>query len=173
MARFSVDEAAAAVGGRITVGDPRAVIDGAALDSRAVAGGELFFAFGGSHTDGHAFVPDAFARGAAAAMVQQPVAPPDRGALITVPDTLKALHALARYLRARLPERLVGITGSAGKTTTKELLTKILRTRFQVASTPGNFNNHYGFPLSLLNVPEGTEWMFAEMGMSSAGELAE
>ena len=69
-----------------------------------------------------------------------------------------------------MPRRLVGITGSAGKTTTKELLAAMLATRYRVARNPGNFNNLYGFPLALLNVPDDAEWMVAEMGMSTPGE---
>ena len=171
MARLSVGEAAFAVGGRLTAGDAGAIVEGAAIDSRAVRGGELFFAFAGTRTDGHRFVPDALARGAAAAMVQEDLPAPPHGALIRVPETFKALHDLARHVRANVPERLVGITGSAGKTTTKELLAAMLAGRFRVSWTPGNLNNLYGFPLSLLNVPDGTEWMVAEMGMSTPGEL--
>jgi UDP-N-acetylmuramoyl-tripeptide--D-alanyl-D-alanine ligase len=171
LARLSVADAARAVGGRVTAGDPQAMIDGAAIDSRAVRGGEVFFAFGGAHTDGHRFVADALARGAAAAIVQEEIARPAAGALIRVEDTFTALHDLARFVRARTPERLAGITGSAGKTTTKELLAAILASRFRTASSPGNLNNLYGFPLSLLNVPDGTQWMVAEMGMSMPGEL--
>jgi UDP-N-acetylmuramoyl-tripeptide--D-alanyl-D-alanine ligase len=175
MARLTVAEATEAVGGRLIAGDPRAVIDGAAIDSRAVRGGEAFFAFPGTQVDGHRFVADALARGAAAAIVQEDVqedlAPPPAGALIRVEDTFRALHDLARLIRTRVPEKLVGITGSAGKTTTKELLGAILASRFKVSWTPGNLNNLYGFPLSLLNVPDGTEWMVAEMGMSTPGEL--
>jgi UDP-N-acetylmuramoyl-tripeptide--D-alanyl-D-alanine ligase len=171
VAKLTVEEAARAVGGRIAAGDPAAVIDGAAIDSRAVRGGEVFFAFGGAHTDGHRFVPDALARGAAAAVIQEDVPAPPSGALIRVGDTFQALHDLARFVRTRTPERLVGITGSAGKTTTKELLAAMLESRFRTAWTPGNLNNLYGFPLSLLNVPDGTEWMVAEMGMSTPGEL--
>ena len=159
------------MGGRVTAGDPGSVIDGAAIDSRAVRGGEAFFAFPGSRVDGHRFVPDALARGAAAAVVQEDLPSPASGALIRVEDTFRALHDLARFVRQRVPEKLVGITGSAGKTTTKELLGAILAVRFRVAWTPGNLNNLYGFPLSLLNVPDGTEWMVAEMGMSTPGEL--
>ncbi|HEY4575569.1 MAG TPA: UDP-N-acetylmuramoyl-tripeptide--D-alanyl-D-alanine ligase, partial [Thermoanaerobaculia bacterium] len=170
MARFTVDEAARAVGGRIAAGDPQSVIDGAAIDSRAVRGGEVFFAFGGAHTDGHRFVPDALARGAAAAIVQEDLSV-SSGALIRVDDTFQALHDLARFARTRTPERLVGITGSAGKTTTKELLGALLASRFRTHWTLGNLNNLYGFPLSLLNVPDGTQWMVAEMGMSTPGEL--
>jgi UDP-N-acetylmuramoyl-tripeptide--D-alanyl-D-alanine ligase len=163
-------EAANAMGGRVTAGDPGVTIDGAAIDSRAVRGGEIFFAFPGSQVDGHRFVPDALARGAAAAVIQEDVTAPS-GALIRVNDTFKALHDLARFIRTRVPEKLVGITGSAGKTTTKELLGAILASRFEVYWTPGNLNNLYGFPLSLLNVPDGTQWMVAEMGMSTPGEL--
>ncbi len=170
MARLSVAEAAQAVGGQITAGDPDAWIEGASIDSRAIRGGEVFFAFAGERTDGHRFVPDALARGAAAAMIQEDV-PTSTGALIHVDDTFKALHDLARFVRTRVPEKLVGITGSAGKTTTKELLAAMLNSRFWTHWTPGNLNNLYGFPLSLLNVPDGTEWMVAEMGMSTPGEL--
>ena len=171
MARFTVAEAVRAVGGRIAAGDPQSTIDGAAIDSRQVHGGEVFFAFGGAHTDGHRFVPDALARGAAAAIVQEDLLAPASGALIRVDDTFKALHDLARFARTRTPERLVGITGSAGKTTTKELLGALLASRFRTHWTPGNLNNLYGFPLSLLNVPDGSQWMVAEMGMSTPGEL--
>ena len=93
-------------------------------------------------------------------------------AIIEVDDTFRALHDLARHVRQRVPEKLAGITGSAGKTTTKELLGAILATRFRVSWTPGNLNNLYGFPLSLLNVPDGTEWMVAEMGRGMRGRLA-
>jgi UDP-N-acetylmuramoyl-tripeptide--D-alanyl-D-alanine ligase len=171
LARLSIGEAAQAAGGRVTAGDPGAWTQGAAIDSRAVRGGELFFAFAGEHTDGHRFVPDALARGAAAAVVQEDLPAGSSGALIRVDDTFKALHDIARFARTRVPERLVGITGSAGKTTTKEILAAILESRFRTYWTPGNLNNLYGFPLSLLNVPDGTEWMVAEMGMSTPGEL--
>jgi UDP-N-acetylmuramoyl-tripeptide--D-alanyl-D-alanine ligase len=179
MARLKVAEAAAAVGGRVMTGDPGNMIDGAAIDSRAVHGGEVFFAFAGTQVDGHRFVADALARGAAAAVVNRgrsdefvgSVGSTATGAVIEVADTFRALHDLARFVRTRVPEKLVGITGSAGKTTTKELLGAILAARFRVSWTPGNLNNLYGFPLSLLNVPDGTEWMVAEMGMSTPGEL--
>ena len=182
MARVTVAEAVDVLGARRLAGDPAAAFDGAAIDSRAVRGGEAFFALAGTQTDGHRFVAAALERGAAAAVVSQeperlPGALPGQGALpssgavLLVPDTLEALQALARAVRRRLPERLVGITGSAGKTTAKELTAALLGARFRVARNPGNLNNLIGFPMSLLNVPEGTEWMVAEMGMSSPGEL--
>jgi UDP-N-acetylmuramoyl-tripeptide--D-alanyl-D-alanine ligase len=174
LARLSVAEIAAAVNGRIVSGDPGRECSGAAIDSRKVGGGEAFFAFAGAQTDGHRFLPDAFARGAGTALVNRghelpPV--PEGAPVIEVEDTFRALHDLARHVRTKVPEKLAGITGSAGKTTTKELLAAILASRFRVSWTPGNLNNLYGFPLSLLNVPDGTEWMVAEMGMSTPGEL--
>jgi UDP-N-acetylmuramoyl-tripeptide--D-alanyl-D-alanine ligase len=174
LADFTVAAAAQAMDGRIAAGEAGARISGAAIDSRRLRGGELFFAFAGERTDGHRFVGDALMRGAAAAVVERARGPhgaPGRGALIEVESSLAALHGLARSLRTRLPEKLVAVTGSAGKTTTKELLAAMLARRFRVARTPGNLNNAYGFPLSLLNLPEDAEWMVAEMGMSSAGEL--
>jgi UDP-N-acetylmuramoyl-tripeptide--D-alanyl-D-alanine ligase len=159
--------------GRIAQGDPDAVCSGAAIDSRKVSGGEVFFAFTGEHTDGHRFVGDALARSAGAAVVQRGHERPEsQGAIIEVEDTFQALHDLARAVRGRgVPAKLVGITGSAGKTTTKELLAALLEARFRTDWTKGNLNNLYGFPMSLLNVPDGTEWMVAEMGMSTPGEL--
>ncbi|HYU30676.1 MAG TPA: UDP-N-acetylmuramoyl-tripeptide--D-alanyl-D-alanine ligase [Thermoanaerobaculia bacterium] len=174
MARLSIAEVARAVNGRIVRGDPEAGCSGAAIDSRKVSGGEVFFAYEGEHTDGHRFVADALARGAAAAVVQRGHERSDGsvGAIIEVDDTFQALHGLARTVRGRgVPARLAGITGSAGKTTTKEILGALLAARFRTAWTKGNLNNLYGFPLSLLNVPDGTEWMVAEMGMSTPGEL--
>ncbi len=174
MARLSVAEAARAVNGRIVSGDPGTGCAGAAFDSRAVRGGEIFFAFAGERTDGHRFVGDALARGAGAAVVNRGhelSGAPESGAVIEVEDTFRALHDLARAVRQRVPRKLVGITGSAGKTTTKELLAAMLAARFRVHWSPGNLNNLYGFPLSLLNAPDDTEWMVAEMGMSTPGEL--
>ncbi len=171
MAHGIVTEAAAAMAGQVIAGDGARSWSGAALDSRRVTGGELFFALPGEHSDGHRFVQSALERGAAAAVVHQPAEIAPGGTLIEVEDTFAALHALARKVRERLPEKLVAVTGSAGKTTTKELLAAMLGSTFEVARNPGNLNNLYGFPLSLLGVEEGTEWMVAEMGMSTPGEL--
>ena len=159
------------MGGRVISGDPATVWQGAALDSRRVTGGELFFALPGERVDGHRFVAGALAAGAAAAVVARPVTAPREATMIQVDDTLRGLHRLTRAVRSRLPRRLVGITGSIGKTTTKELLAAMLAHRYRVAATPGNLNNLYGFPLALLGIPEQTDWMVAEMGMSTPGEL--
>ncbi len=173
--RRRVAEAAEAMGGDVVAGDPSAVWDGAAIDSRKVTGGELFFALGGERTDGHRFVGAAFEAGAAAAVVHRDLrngeAPAGGGAVIRVADTYRALHALTSALRRQLPEVMVAITGSSGKTTTKELLARVCSERFRTAKNPGNFNNLYGFPVSFLNVPDDTEVMVAELGMSTPGEL--
>lgn len=169
--------------GRLVAGDPAARFGGASIDSRAIRPGELFFAFRGERLDGRSFVADAFARGAAGAVVESAPDPGDIAAVrppegsnrfvIEVENVGDALVELARSLRERAPDQLAGITGSAGKTTTKELLAAMLARRFRVGRTAGNFNNRIGLPISLLNVPDDTEWMVAEMGMSSAGELRE
>jgi UDP-N-acetylmuramoyl-tripeptide--D-alanyl-D-alanine ligase len=178
-----VDETAEIVGGEVIAGDPSRSWDRAAIDSRAVSGGELFFALPGERTDGHRFVGDAFARGAAAAVVHQDVALPgangggasgrgDGGCLLRVTDAYAALHDLTRALRRDAPEVLLAVTGSSGKTTTKELLGAMCARRFRTARSPGNLNNLYGFPVSFLSIPDDTEVMVAELGMSVAGELA-
>ncbi|HEX3129969.1 MAG TPA: UDP-N-acetylmuramoyl-tripeptide--D-alanyl-D-alanine ligase [Thermoanaerobaculia bacterium] len=172
MARLTVEEIARAANGRIVSGDPRSECSGAAIDSRKIEGGEIFFALPGTRTDGHRFVGTAAAQGAGAVVVQEDVSA--ETAIIRVEDSLKALQDLARHVRASgVPQKLVGITGSMGKTTTKELLAAMLGSRFRTSKTIGNLNNLIGYPLSLLNVPDGTEWMVAEMGMSTAGELRE
>lgn len=170
-------EAARAMGGRVVRGDGEARFDGASFDSREIEGGELFFALPGEQSDGHRFVSAALEAGAAAAVVHEDVElsadVPEAAALIRVEDSYAALHALVdQYRDAGMPPRLVSITGSAGKTTTKELLAAILGHSLRVAKNEGNLNNLYGYPLSVLRIPEDSEWMVAEMGMSSAGELS-
>jgi UDP-N-acetylmuramoyl-tripeptide--D-alanyl-D-alanine ligase len=163
------------MGGEVVRGDAAATWTRATFDSRKAAGGELFFALRGEKVDGHDFVADSLRRGAAAAVVERDVDAGDApGAVIRVPSVYDALHALTRAVRGGgVPARLVGITGSSGKTTTKELLALCLGQRWKVAKTEGNFNNLLGFPLTLLGTPEGTDWLVAEMGMSEPGELAQ
>jgi UDP-N-acetylmuramoyl-tripeptide--D-alanyl-D-alanine ligase len=190
--RRTVGEAAAAMGGTVVSGDPGASWTRATLDSRQVEGGELFFALPGERADGHDFVEAALERGAAAAVVERAVARAEvggaapssgaptgatpampGGATIRVPKVYDALHALTRAVRRDVPERLIGITGSSGKTTTKELLALCLERRYRVAKSRGNLNNLLGFPLTLLATPPGTEWLVAELGMSVPGEMGE
>lgn len=170
MAEGSLGGAAGAMAGELIGADPEARWQGADLDSRRIQPGQLFFALPGERTDGHRFVADAWERGAAAAVVERLTAELE-GPLISVEDSFAALHDLTRAVRRRTPRKMVAVTGSAGKTTTKELLVAMLSSRYRVAATPGNLNNLYGFPIALLGIPEETEWMVAEMGMSTPGEL--
>ncbi len=180
MVELSAAAAAAAMDGTVFAGDPGVTWNGAAFDSRRVRGRELFFALPGERADGHDFVARALAGGAAAVVVHRDLEPAPRPqadharpecAWLRVADTYRALHDLTRAVRKRVPERLVAITGSAGKTTTKELLAAMLARRFRTERSRGNFNNLYGFPLSLLNIRDDCQWMVAEMGMSTPGEL--
>lgn len=173
MVERSLSWASEAMGGQLTADSPQARFRGAAIDSRRLAGGELFFAFVGEQVDGHDYAAAALAGGASAAVLSRHPEAPLAGPVIRVDDTFRALHALTIAARREVPEKLVAITGSMGKTTTKEILTTLLARRFRVASTVGNFNNLYGFPLSLLAVPEDCQWMVAEMGMSMPGELGQ
>jgi len=168
----SLGWASAAMAGELRGGSPAALFRGAAIDSRRLAGGELFFAFVGEQVDGHDYAAAALAAGAGAAVVSKQPAGSLAGALIRVEDTQQALHRLTQAARREVPEKLVAITGSVGKTTTKEILTALLASRFRVACSVGNFNNLLGFPLSLLAVEDDCQWMVAEMGMSEPGELA-
>ena len=151
--------------------DAGACYRGAAIDSRRVEGGELFFALPGERTDGHRFVAAALAAGAAAAVVRAP-AEDAGGPQIRVDDVTEALHELTRDHRRRLDIRVAAVTGSAGKTTTKDLLALLLGECWRVRKSPGNLNNLLGFPLTLLATGTDREWLVAEMGMSVPGELA-
>ena len=168
-----MSEAALAMQGEVISGQADRNWQGASLDSRTICDGELFFAIEGEKTDGHRFVEAAFDRGASAVVVKQGVDLATSGTVIVVDDTFEALHRLTRAVRDQVPRHLVAITGSVGKTTTKEILAEMLGGEFQVARNPGNFNNLLGFPIALLGIPDDTEWMVAEMGMSTPGELSQ
>ena len=171
MAELRLKEVAAATAGTILAGDPGLSFRAYGLDSREIAAGALFFAVRGAR-DGHDFIPDAAARGAAGAVVSREVAPPRPGfGLVRVADTVQALQGLARSVLAGRRVRVVGITGSTGKTTTKEFAAALLGARFRVRKSEGNLNNHLGLPLSLLRLEPQDEVAVLEMGMSAAGEI--
>ena len=155
--------------------NPASVAQGYSIDSRTVQPGELFFAVKGERMDGHEFVAQALQRGAVAAVVRSGrasgLADPSR--LIAVEDTLAALQALAAGVRRAWGKPVVGITGSAGKTTTKEAIAHVLATRFRVHKSEGNLNNHFGLPLMLLRLEPEHEVAVIEMGMSHLGEIRE
>lgn len=141
-------------------------------DSRSVRAGDLFVALAGDHFDGHDFVADAFAAGARGAVVSHPVAGEGDAVLYPVDDTLIALGDLARHRRLALPARVVGITGSSGKTGTKQLTAAALGSTLRVHATAGNYNNRVGLPLTLLAAPPEAEVVVAEMGTNEPGEIA-
>jgi UDP-N-acetylmuramoyl-tripeptide--D-alanyl-D-alanine ligase len=142
-------------------------------DSRLVQPGGLFFALQGGQTDGHRFLADALARGAAGVVVERPPANAVAAEVIVVPDTWAALYDLARKRLEEAAPIVVGITGSNGKTSTKEMLSAILATRFVVLSTEGNLNTETGVPLTILRLEPGVhEVLVLEMGMQRPGEIA-
>ncbi len=146
---------------------------GYSIDSRTVGPGELFFAVKGERLDGHDYVVAALEKGAAAAVVRKDQLHryPDKTRLLAVDDTLVALQTLATAVRKVWGKPLVGVTGSAGKTTTKEAIAHVLAARFRVLKSEGNFNNHFGLPLMLLKLEPEHDVAVIEMGMSHAGEI--
>ena len=143
------------------------------IDSRTIATGELFFAVKGERFDGHDYVGAALEKGAIAAVVQKDELHryPDETRLLAVDDTLVALQTLATAVRKVWGKPLVGVTGSAGKTTTKEAIAHVLGARLRVLKSVGNFNNHFGLPLMLLKLEPEHDVAVIEMGMSHAGEI--
>ncbi len=156
------------------------------IDSRQASAGALFFAFQGEKVDGHDFVADAFARGAVAALVERevevnaPVFDVRRGELpeeadipliIRVPGVLPALQQLASFWRQRLQPRVVGVTGSVGKTTTKEVATRVLEQRYRVLRSTGSYNNEIGLPLTILKLTDRCQYLVLEMGMYVPGDI--
>jgi UDP-N-acetylmuramoyl-tripeptide--D-alanyl-D-alanine ligase len=146
-----------------------AVAAGWSVDSRTLEPGNVFFALRGPNHDGHAHVGDAFARGAVAAVIDRDVLA--AGLMLRVPDVLAALQGLAARAREKWGGEVVGVTGSAGKTSTKDAIAEMLAEGINTAKNQGNLNNHVGVPLSLLRVPEEVQAAVIEMGMNHAGEI--
>jgi UDP-N-acetylmuramoyl-tripeptide--D-alanyl-D-alanine ligase len=170
---WTVDEFVAATHGR-PIGTAPETITGISIDSRTIANGEAFFAIRGEQHDGHDFVTMAFAKGAATAVVAEDrVASLGRvkGSLTVVPDVLAALADLGRAARARCRSGIAAITGSVGKTGTKEMLAAALAVDGRTHSSPASFNNHWGVPLSLARMPRETRFGVFEIGMNHAGEI--
>ncbi|WP_010269075.1 UDP-N-acetylmuramoyl-tripeptide--D-alanyl-D-alanine ligase [Paenibacillus senegalensis] len=148
------------------------LIRGVSIDTRTLEPGNLFVPIVGDRMDGHRFVQQALDKGAAAVLWEKskPV-PPAYGPVLLVDDSLLALQRLAKVYRSELPVRVIGITGSNGKTSTKDILAALLSTTFKTQKTFGNLNNHLGVPLTLLALEEDTEMAVVEMGMSALGEI--
>lgn len=154
--------------------DGEQVASGYSIDSRTLQPGDLFIAVKGERLDGHDFVESALASGAVAAIVAAEHSHrfPANPRVLAVADTLIALQRLGGAVRRLWGKRLIGVTGSAGKTTTKDIIAHILSTRFRVLKSQGNLNNHFGLPLQLLKIEPEHEIAVIEMGMSHAGEIA-
>jgi len=169
MPEFSLEFVLEATAGRLVGKGAPAVFHGVSTDTRSLGEGSLFVALKGERFDGHDFVERALSGGAAAALVAR--ATEISGPAIVVEDTLAALGALAKAHRARLSPRVVAITGSTGKTTTKEMLVSVLSRGWKTARTPGNFNNEIGVPLALLDLDESHDAAVIELAMRGRGQI--
>lgn len=173
MADFSVTEVLKATGGRLLSAGGSKLFRGISTDTRNIQAGNLFIALIGERFDGHEFIRQAAEKGAAAVIVSKEVAAPDTVTVIQVKDTLGALQALARFHRQRYHIPVIGVTGSNGKTTTKDMIAAVLSSRFKVLKTEANFNNEIGLPLTLLKLTPEHEAAVVEMGMRAPGEIRE
>lgn len=165
-----LDDILRATGGKLLRGNGT-VFSGISIDSRTIRAGDLFFAIRGDRFDGHDFVADALAGGAGAVVSIPPVEPPRGKTIIHVKNTLKALQAVAQFLRSKKHTPVVAVTGTNGKTTTKELISSILSVRQKVLKTTGNLNNHIGLPLCLANMAGDETVMVLEMGSNAPGDI--
>src|SRR5258708_2415514 len=162
-------EAAAATGGGASC---EWSATGVSIDSRSIAAGDLFVALAGPKFDGHDFVADALARSAAAALIARvPDGVAEGAPLLVVADTMSALEELGRASRRRSAAQVIGVTGSVGKTGTKEALKRALERQGPTFASAGSLNNQWGVPLSLSRMPRETAWGIFEMGMNHPGEI--
>ncbi|MBQ7039325.1 MAG: UDP-N-acetylmuramoyl-tripeptide--D-alanyl-D-alanine ligase, partial [Clostridia bacterium] len=166
---MTLSEIVRATGGILTNGDGDTAFSDVSTDSRAIGEGMLFVALIGENFNGHDFAESAINHGAVAAVVSEDV--PVNGAKILVKDTLKALGDIATFYRMKFSVPFVGITGSVGKTTTKDMIACVLDAKYNVLKTKGNFNNQIGLPLTLLRLEAENEIAVTEMGMSGFGEI--
>ena len=169
---LAAGQIAEAVGGRLVSGDADRYVTGFSIDTRTLATGDLFFAIVAKR-DGHDFAATASRRRAAGMVVSRAVTLGDdnEAFVIEVADTTRALQDLARYVRRQSGAKVIAITGSAGKTTTKDTIADFLSTRFAVVKNTGNLNNHLGLPLSLIELRRGADMAVMELGMNHAGEI--
>jgi UDP-N-acetylmuramoyl-tripeptide--D-alanyl-D-alanine ligase len=172
---LTAGDVAAATSGRIVAGTSTAPIGRISTDSRAVGAGDFFVAIRGDRFDGHQFVAAALSSGATGALVDDATVVGSIGpsaVVVQADDTTRALQAIARHVRRASGARVVAITGSAGKTTTKEVCAELLATRYSVFRNKGNLNNHIGLPLSLLELRARPDVAVVELGMNHPGEIS-
>jgi UDP-N-acetylmuramoyl-tripeptide--D-alanyl-D-alanine ligase len=169
---FTIEDVIAATGGKVISGDMD-TFTGISIDSRTIKAGELFVAIRGRKFDGYNFLSQALDRGNGAIIENPPGEAVNGKTIILVKDALRALQRMARYMRLKMDIPVIGITGSNGKTTTKELIASILGTRYRVLKNAGNLNNHIGLPLSLAKIDDADQIAVLEMGASAPGEIRE
>ena len=172
MKNMTLENIEKACGGRYigTEAEKKTEVLGVVIDSRQVESGYLFVAIPGEKVDGHKFIPDVFAKGAAAVLSEQQLEDP-AGPYILVESTTKALRDLAEYYRKSLDIKVVGITGSVGKTSTKEMIASVLSEKYRVLKTEGKYNNEIGLPLTIFKIRAEHEVAVLEMGISEFGEM--
>ena len=177
MSELSAEEVESGTGGTLVTGSREAMFSHVSIDTRSLKGGDVFFAIRGPNRDGHRFIPDALSQGALGAVAEEtyqyPGEFPAGRVLVKVADTHEALKDLAMWVRRRWPGTLVAVTGSMGKTTTREFCAHILGSQFRVYRSPGNYNNLFGLPLALFGLGVDQDFGIFEMGMSAPGEIAE
>ncbi len=161
-----------ATGGVLLYGEKNTEIMGISTDSRKIEQGVLFIPLVGERFDGHNFVLSSLEAGASASLTQHDMKPPAGKVIIKVDDTSKALRDIASYYRSKFDIPVVGITGSVGKTSTKDMIASVLKQKFNVLKTEGNFNNEIGLPLTVFNLNSSHEAAVLEMGMSGFGEIS-
>lgn len=176
---YSLSEIAQIVGGTVIRGNPGSSFTKVEIDSRKVQPGDLFWCIRGERADGHSFVADVALRGAGAAVIEHPVLLPEGDVvssdfgLVTVDSTVRAIGALAKAYRKELPVSVIGVTGSVGKTSTKDLAGSVLGTRYSTYRNPGNLNSHIGLPLAVFGMDRSHRFAFLEMAMRKKGEIAD
>ncbi len=174
MGALTLKEIINATGGRVVCETPEGTsFTGVSIDSRSIREGELFIALKGERFDGHDFVMDAMRKGRGAVVSDPAVAPVRGRTILHVKNTLRALQDIARHVRLKSRATVIGITGTNGKTTTKELIASILGVQHKVMKNAGNLNNQIGLPLSLTGMGEGDEFAVMEMGASIPGDIRE
>lgn len=171
MVPIQVKEVLQATGGSLLCGDENTVITEVVTDSRQVKDGTLFVPIIGERVDAHRFIPDVMRDGAAASFTSDRTKVTERGACIYVEDTLEALQKLAGWYRTQFDIPVIGVTGSVGKTTTKEMIGTVLETKYRVLKTIGNLNSQIGVALMMFHIDEETEIAVFEMGISMPGEM--
>lgn len=172
METIKCEEIVKAVGGTLLSGDNNAVFYNVSTDSRKINKGDFFVPLVGEKFDGHDYIKLSFEQGASGSFTQKDMEPYDGKVLIKVSDTLKALRDLASYYRQKFQIPFVGITGSVGKTSTKEMVSSVLGKGFNVLKTQGNFNNEIGVPLTIFGLESSHTAAVVEMGMSGLGEIS-